>query len=343
MANLARNPEQPSYQALEDREGRKGANEQSEPDSLYMRLVDEVGCRDFNKTNFKTCDVSSLDLPIPGTTSLERVKLSDGSEASYRVHIPKDYDPNKPLPVVLMFHGYGRTPSQGGAEKGAAGMEEVTGLSQLADSEGFIAVYPEGNPERSYSWNNGQWFFSGRDDKEMTNKILDTVQEKLAVDKDRIYIVGYSQGGSFTHNIANKLSERVAAVVENAGWMTGKEDLPKRPFPILSIQSRTDDTVPYDGNPWYSITMKPESYTQDFYRRANGIAGEPEVATRVGLDNTKIEEYTWRNSQTGNQVKTMVLNGQGHLWYGGKGAEGTAIDTTREAWNFLKQFRRVER
>lgn len=317
-------------------------NTGSSEQALFLRVMEEARPAKNGDVREKQREhLSQLDAPRAGETSIEKITLPDGTEAPYRLHVPTDYDGKTPLPVVFMFHGYGIRRGQGDTEKGARGMEEVSGLSKLADREKFIAVYPDGNPQSSYSWNNGQWFFSGRDDKALTSGIMDTLQEKLNVDKSRMYIIGYSQGGSFSHRVANELSERVAAVVENGGWMTGKEKLPAKPFPIMSIQSKTDGTVPMDGNPWYSITMKPEVYTQDFYKRAHSIEGAPEVAKRIGNDGTEVEELVWKAS-SGAEVKTILLNDQKHLWYGGKGAEVAPINTTEEAWNFLKRFSRPQ-
>ncbi len=278
----------------------------------------------------------------PGESTLESITLPDGEKANYRLRVPAGYDGTKPLPMVLMFHGYGRNRGQGDTEKGAEGMEEVSGLSKLADREIFIALYPDANPNRSYSWNNGQWFFSKRDDLAFTRGMMDTIGQNLNVDKERVYIIGYSQGGSFSHNVANKLSSRVAAVVENGGWMTGKEKQPDSPFPVMSIQSLTDTVSPADGNQWYNVTMKPEAYTQDFYRKANGISDVPNITTRIGTDGSEVIDYVWKNPATGAEVKTMYLNNQKHLWYGGKGAEDSPINATEEAWKFLKRFRKEQ-
>ena len=53
----------------------------------------------------------------------------------YRVHVPAGYRPNRPAPAVLLFHGNGGT---------AADLDEGSGLSELADRRGFLAVYPQG-------------------------------------------------------------------------------------------------------------------------------------------------------------------------------------------------------
>ena len=59
----------------------------------------------------------------------------EGSARSYQIHIPPNYDPAKPTPLVLALHG---------ASMNAPTMERFTGLSAKADQAGFIVVYPNG-------------------------------------------------------------------------------------------------------------------------------------------------------------------------------------------------------
>jgi hypothetical protein len=54
---------------------------------------------------------------------------------SYRVHVPAGYRPDRPTPAILLLHGNGGS---------AADLDNVSGLSELADREGFLAVYPQG-------------------------------------------------------------------------------------------------------------------------------------------------------------------------------------------------------
>jgi len=71
-----------------------------------------------------------------------------GRSRSYIVHVPPKYDGKHRTPVVLVFHGGGSNAEQ---------MRRFCGLSEKADSEGFIAVYPNGTGwlERMLTWNGG--------------------------------------------------------------------------------------------------------------------------------------------------------------------------------------------
>ena len=73
------------------------------------------------------------DSLTPGNHS--RSLESDGRTRTYQVHVPPQYDPSVPTPVVLAFHG---------AWTNGPMMAGFTGLSKKADEAGFVVVYPNG-------------------------------------------------------------------------------------------------------------------------------------------------------------------------------------------------------
>ena len=68
-------------------------------------------------------------------TEERRTLEVDGVERGYLVFLPPSYRPEHPAPLVLVFHG-------GGGR--ATGIAPHTGFSLLAEREGFVAVYPDG-------------------------------------------------------------------------------------------------------------------------------------------------------------------------------------------------------
>ena len=79
-------------------------------------------------------------------------EFGDGTvERQWNIYVPSIYDPDVPAPIVLNFHGFTSSPAQA---------EERSGLSQVAEREGFVVIYGQGmydnpddpNPE-SASWN----------------------------------------------------------------------------------------------------------------------------------------------------------------------------------------------
>ena len=54
------------------------------------------------------CGKPAAELAAGKTTN--RAIASGGSNRSYLVHVPANYDAGKPWPVVLNFHGFGGNP-----------------------------------------------------------------------------------------------------------------------------------------------------------------------------------------------------------------------------------------
>lgn len=69
----------------------------------------------------------------PGVTQTRTLQLG-GFTRSYEVHLPVGYDDSTPSALVLNFHGYSGT---------GAGHEAGTGMSQHADANGYVVVYPD--------------------------------------------------------------------------------------------------------------------------------------------------------------------------------------------------------
>jgi polyhydroxybutyrate depolymerase len=63
----------------------------------------------------------------------ERSVQVEGEERAYQLHVPKGWDGQTALPLVMMLHGGGAT--------GAIAMEE-TRWAETADAESFLAVFP---------------------------------------------------------------------------------------------------------------------------------------------------------------------------------------------------------
>src|SRR5579884_1483085 len=70
-------------------------------------------------------------------TSAEQTLKSGNQTRTYRLHVPTGYNPTLMTPLVLNVHGDDSTDVQ---------FEGYTGMSQTADQDGFLVVYPQGLP-----------------------------------------------------------------------------------------------------------------------------------------------------------------------------------------------------
>ena len=127
--------------------------------------------------------------------AVEHSVTVDGISRKYLVFAPKEFD--KPLPVVLAFHGGGGNARQ---------MERYTRFNDLAAKEGFLVVYPEavdGN------WNDGRGIAGVRaqqeniDDVKFVRTIVDRISKEHKIDRSRVFSTGISNGGFMSHRLAD--------------------------------------------------------------------------------------------------------------------------------------------
>jgi polyhydroxybutyrate depolymerase len=121
------------------------------------------------------------------------------------VHIPKQLTAAVPLLIVL--HGYSGT---------GPGMEKRTGFSRIADSVGFVVAYPDGqkNAQGRRSWTGSSDHAA---DIAMLRALIDSVAGRVPLDRQRVYLAGFSNGGMMTYRAAQLLDRTFAAIGVVAG------------------------------------------------------------------------------------------------------------------------------
>lgn len=165
----------------------------------------------------------------------------NGDERTYRIHLPAGYDASTPLPIIFAFHG---------TSASAVVLERETSFDRISDSLGFFVVYPEGLHR---GWNVGDCcrfsFVKHKDEKAFTMKILDELTLGLRLDTTRVYVTGYSDGGTLSLLLACGASSRITAVASVAGTLL--DPLPacnlSRPVPVMIIHGTGDHNIPYEG------------------------------------------------------------------------------------------------
>lgn len=72
---------------------------------------------------------------VAGKASFNGSVISSGGNRTFLIHVPANYNKNKPTGMVLSYHGNGKT---------AAIQEELSQFSNPFFNENWIAVYPQG-------------------------------------------------------------------------------------------------------------------------------------------------------------------------------------------------------
>jgi polyhydroxybutyrate depolymerase len=276
-----------------------------------------------------------------------------GMERPYTLHVPAGYDASTPTPLVINLHGFlSNYMEQPG----------LTGMSELADREGFMVVYPNGAGE-PVAWNGGDCCAFGatdQDDVAFISALLDAIGEQTCVDTARVYATGYSNGGFLSHRLACELSDRVAAVATVAGVLGVPDEAcqPDRDVPVFMIHGDADMTVPYaGGSPGGFELLYPDqdppvfrsaAATAEFWRTHDGC--DATTTTSFMMGDATCESYA--GCDEGSQVTLCTIAGGGHTWPGGDpmafqgvvaglmistlvGVTSTSMNASEQIWDFF--------
>ncbi len=179
----------------------------------------------------------------------------DGDDREYFVHVPAGYTGSSQTPVVFMLHG---TNGNGDYFYTNSGWKEV------GEAENIITVFPSSwkycivqdgiSHPNTEKWNAlpGGWTPCAgeilRDDIKFLKSIITELNSKFNVDNKRIYLVGFSNGGSMASECSYEMSDKFAAIVESAASLYGQQPPPLRKLPIL-FQIGNQDYGPGGSGP----------------------------------------------------------------------------------------------
>jgi len=137
----------------------------------------------------------------------------DGTERSYILRIPDDYDPSHPYRLIVAFHWLGGTADNvangGGVLKGP-----FYGLWELAEGS-TIFVAPQGIDN---AWpDDGRTNTTEGEDVKFARTLIGELQDTLCIDNTRIFAEGFSMGGSMSYALACALGSTLRGVAAHSG------------------------------------------------------------------------------------------------------------------------------
>ena len=101
-----------------------------------------------------------------------------GTRRTYLVHVPRDYNGAKPVPLLIDLHGLGSNPGE---------QRFISGQLQQSDQRGSIAVWPQGQDE---SWNGfnccGKSLENNVDDVGFLRTLVTTMKGQANIAGDRV-------------------------------------------------------------------------------------------------------------------------------------------------------------
>lgn len=153
-------------------------------------------------------------------------------------------------------------------------------------------------------------------DVQFLTDLIDSLTGDYAVDPDRLYVTGISNGGSMCFVLSCALSDRIAAIGTVAGLFTYPWDAceRERPIPLIAFHGTADPIVPYDGGPLAGPAGEAppvRAWVADYAAR-NGCATERELPPQGAVTGTR-----WTQCDGGADVVLYTVAGGGHTWPGG--------------------------
>jgi len=307
--------------------------------------------------------ISFPEAGLSGTLFQNQSISHDGIVRTYHLYVPDDL-PGSSVPLLFILHG------------GTSNADEIIGLPgnaapfkiffELADIDKFIAVIPNGvadtDPE-SRQWNDCRGDCTGNgnaDDVGFIEALITNVQNNHpAVDLNRVYCTGISNGGQMCLRLAYELSDKIAAIAMISAANAAVNDCqpPNNPIPIMMINGTDDPILPWDGGQVAAGLEDDQGTTISvmdtiaFWTTHNSteeinITDIPNIDT---FDKSTVSKETYGNGEEGTEVILYRVNGGGHpipsiqerySWLYQRllvGWQNHDIETAVEAWAFLQK------
>jgi polyhydroxybutyrate depolymerase len=233
---------------------------------------------------------------------------------TFRVHLPQDYDGNTELPLLLVLHD--------ALESGSIA-EAYTGMSDLADRERFIAVYPDAVARRwSLSKAKRKLPPAGVDDVAFVDRLITHLLANYAIDRQRVFATGMGVGGLVCYALMGGLPRRIRAIAPVAAVLPVDVEAQLRlqpPKPVLAINGDQDAILSWEGGGTGARLVSIPINT--FLRLWNGCEGPPEVSyVPLGehFNATRARHEIYRRPDGSTPVEFYAIDAGGHTWPGAR-------------------------
>ncbi len=129
------------------------------------------------------------------------------------VFLPADYTPDHSWPVIVYYHGWGGRPN-------------TRIFRAVTTGKGFIIIGINYGDEK-YSKNLQEDRLRG--ERRHFKRTLDILEEQISIDRSRVFMAGYSQGGYSTANLGETmLSDLLGLIILGAGRGWGSAQAPRQ-------------------------------------------------------------------------------------------------------------------
>lgn len=244
----------------------------------------------------------------------------EGKLRTFHLYVAPRVPETKPVPLLMVLHGLFLDP---------ATTEATSGLDRVADEEDVAVVYPSG---LDGSWNAGTCCgpSSGQkvNDVGFLAHIVDVVDRVRPIDRDRVYLAGFSNGGMMALKAACERPDVFAAAASVGGTLQTACG-GKAPVSALLINGMKDTTVPYDGTRYSRFLRTPLTPVPTAMALLAKHAGCVAVRDKASYRHTT---RSYRGCAKGSDLQLVTAPRLGHHW---PTMKKDRVDGERLVWQFL--------
>lgn len=254
----------------------------------------------------------AVSLNAAPRTGVDRTIEHGGRTREYRLYVPPELDRNKPAPLVFALHG-------GGGD--AAREEGRSPYNEYAERDGWIVVYPTGVDNRWNDLRGYEGFLSHREDVDdvgFIEALLGELSAEFAIDTNRVFVTGGSNGGLMSHTLAARLADRIVAIAPIVGSMARpayEGFRPSRLVSVLMINDKGDPRILWDGGASgrRNFVSMPEAIAK--WKQASGCGSEQTVSWEAIAGepgDARVSHTVWSGCADGVNLELYVVEANRH-------------------------------
>ncbi|WP_438027784.1 alpha/beta hydrolase family esterase [Sorangium sp. So ce233] len=205
----------------------------------------------------------------------QQTLMVGGVTRYYLIHVPEDYDPSKPLPLIFGIHGLNMNNVWAAHDNsGFQLIQETNNQALLIYPQGLRADGRSEPPSTQSQWGTADSNWGGpppnanrarmEADLAFFDAMLEHTKANYCVDTKRVFAVGFSQGGFMTNTLGCERSSVFRGLAPVAGWG------PNGSQPTCSDASAAHALIQTQGDTDGTVTPMLGQATRDFWRSRNG-------------------------------------------------------------------------
>lgn len=272
----------------------------------------------------------------------ENVILIAGDERNYSVHLPPNFDAKDQSPLIFVFHGAGENNEK---------IRTYSQFNRISDKYRPVVIYGNSlggvivDNLLTKRWGKSGLIFAQYDnDTEYVQAVIDIALTEFNIDPDKVFLSGFSNGGSFIHHLMCEIPDRITGVALAAPAITLNDLVDcanTKAIPVIHTHGTDDRIVAYNG----FLALSSVSNSLDYYAEKNRCEEEPMLTPLASIDdgNSTVSKLAYLFCDENFPVVHYRINEGGHNWPGalfnnGTGVQNTDIDWTELQWDFFRQL-----